>query len=75
MDPDTSTSAYAILRKLAVGHPTLVIRYLPTLNALLSGKGRILCHNQNVSQNNFPVDFEHIFPPKNLYLEITTDCT
>eukprot|EP00026_Physarum_polycephalum_P001658 Phypoly_transcript_01660.p1 GENE.Phypoly_transcript_01660~~Phypoly_transcript_01660.p1 ORF type:complete len:1059 (+),score=226.04 Phypoly_transcript_01660:1-3177(+) len=44
MDPETSVSAYAVLRKLAVAHPSLVIRYLPTLNALLSGRGHIAAH-------------------------------
>lgn len=38
LDPETHTIAYIICRKLAMTHPSLLIRYLSTLGTLLKGR-------------------------------------
>eukprot|EP01103_Thecamoeba_quadrilineata_P004510 TRINITY_DN1423_c0_g5_i2.p1 TRINITY_DN1423_c0_g5~~TRINITY_DN1423_c0_g5_i2.p1 ORF type:complete len:946 (-),score=193.85 TRINITY_DN1423_c0_g5_i2:647-3484(-) len=41
MDSDSSSAAYEMCRRLAIAHPTLVLRYLSVLEAVLQGRAHV----------------------------------
>lgn len=57
-DHSTSSGAYIILRKLASLHPSLVMRYLPTIASLL--KGRSSMGNTEFIERRYHKLFFHI---------------